>query len=368
MSGNNNATWGSAGVDAGAGAGRGRAAGSPAATGAVTARGSVATSWLLELGKVVQALYSTATRAMIKAENRCMNARAGKSGTLYVVATPIGNLRDITLRALDTLTAADLIAAEDTRVSRRLLEHFSISKRLVALHAHNEHRVAAQLVENLKSGQSVALISDAGTPGINDPGTFVVSRARAEGLKIVPLPGPNAALCAMSVAGFPTSQFLYYGFLPQKSAARRRELEMLKDLPYTLVFYEAPHRVVESARDLAAVLGAQREMVIARELTKLYETLHGCCLGESVAWLESNPERRKGEFVLLVGAAPRCEKSIDSDAERVLSVLLEELPLTTAVKVATRITGFKRGALYQCALRIRDAIPRTRLAPDAAAK
>lgn len=276
-------------------------------------------------------------------------------GTLYVVATPIGNLRDITLRALDVLRGADIVAAEDTRNTAHLLSHFSISGgKLFALHEHNERAAAAKLIEALRSGKSVALVSDAGTPGISDPGALLVDMARDAGVNVVPVPGANAAVCALSAAGVTDPHFLFYGFLPHKSAARRQELEALKELPYTLAFYESPHRIVESVGDLREVLGGERRIVLARELTKVFETVHVSTLEEAPAWLAADPNRQKGEFVLLVsGAEISRGKEISAAAQHALEVLLAELPLKQAVKLAAEISGEKKNALYALALELR---------------
>ncbi len=271
-----------------------------------------------------------------------------------MVATPIGNLRDITLRALDVLKSADIIAAEDTRNSTHLLGHFGISTRLVALHEHNERIAAPKIIAALQEGKSVALISDAGTPGISDPGAILVQAVRAAGLPVIPLPGPNAAICALSAAGRDDPHFLFYGFLPAKASARRRELEALRELPYTLAFYEAPHRIVETVEDLLQVLGGERDITFARELTKLFESIHTCKLADAPAWLAGDPNRQRGEFVLLLsGAPPETEAGISAEAQRILQLMLAELPLKQAVKLAAEISGEKKNALYDLALQLK---------------
>ena len=281
----------------------------------------------------------------------------GRAGTgapaLYVVATPIGNLGDITLRALDVLKRVATIAAEDTRVTARLLAHYGISSRMLALHAHNERRAAQQIVQLLAEGSSVALVSDAGTPAIADPGAVLVAAVRAAGYPVVPLPGPNAAICALSAAGTTEPHFLFCGFLPAPAAARRRELARLKAVPYTLVFYEAPHRVVAAAVDMAAAFGDQRRVTIARELTKIFETIDSCTLGDAAAWLEADANRVKGEFVLLVEGAAAADDPTHEAAPRVLEVLLRELPLSQAVKLAAEITGAKKNDVYDLALALK---------------
>ena len=270
--------------------------------------------------------------------------------SLYVVATPIGNLADITLRALDTLKRVDTIAAEDTRVTARLLAHYGISAKSIALHAHNEQRVAGKILQLLARGASVALVTDAGTPAIADPGAALVAAVRKAGFPVVPLPGPNAAICALSAAGSAASHFLFRGFLPAQSGARRRELALLKALPYMLVFYEAPHRVIASVSDMAAAFGPERTITIARELTKIFETVHVCLLGDAAAWLAADANRVKGEFVLLVEGSSVTPDTASAGAPRVLEVLLRELPLSQAVKLAADVTGAKKNELYDMAL------------------
>ncbi|TCV83035.1 16S rRNA (cytidine1402-2'-O)-methyltransferase [Sulfurirhabdus autotrophica] len=275
-------------------------------------------------------------------------------GTLYVVATPIGNLRDISLRALDILAKVDIVAAEDTRNTSNLLRHFSLSTSLMALHEHNERGAAEKIIAMLTAGKSVALVSDAGTPGISDPGAILVRMVRQAGLKVVPVPGANAAISAISAAGIHDPHFLFFGFLPHKSAGRRRELESLKLLPYTLVFYESPHRILESISDLLAVLGGERNIVFARELTKVFETIHVCRLDEALSWLEADANQQRGEFVLLVsGAESVVAGGIGEDAVRVLKMLLAELPLKQAVKLAADITHEKKNELYTLALELK---------------
>ncbi len=269
-------------------------------------------------------------------------------GILYVVATPIGNLADAAPRALDTLRQADLVACEDTRTTRTLLARHGIERATLALHAHNERAAGAKLLAELRAGRSVALVSDAGTPGVSDPGALLVEAAHRAGIRVVPVPGPSAALAAYSAAGFAAERFLFVGFLPPKAAARRKALEAL-DLPWPLILYEAPHRVLECVQDLAARFGGEREIVIARELSKKFEEVARLPLAAARAWLEAGAHRQQGEFVLVVGpgapAAPDAEA-----AERVLEVLLDALPASEAAKLAARITGAPRNALYKRAL------------------
>jgi 16S rRNA (cytidine1402-2'-O)-methyltransferase len=273
---------------------------------------------------------------------------------LYVVATPIGNMGDISLRALDVLAAADIIAAEDTRNTSHLLKHHGIAARkLLALHQHNEKEAAERLIACLALGQTVALVTDAGTPAVSDPGALLVQDVRAAEYRVVPIPGASAALAALSASGMAAPHFLFYGFLPSKPSARRTELQALTELPYTLVFYEAPHRILECTADLLAILGPERKIIFARELTKLFESIHACTLGGAEAWLNSDANNQRGEFVLLVsGAAPR-EQGLDAEAERTLSVLLQELPLKQAVQLAVKITRAGKNELYQRALELK---------------
>jgi 16S rRNA (cytidine1402-2'-O)-methyltransferase len=285
-------------------------------------------------------------------------AHEGKGGkaraTLYVVATPIGNLGDITLRALDVFRSVDAVAAEDTRVTGHLLEHYGISKPLIAVHEHNEKRVVRQVLDRLAGGQSLALVTDAGTPAISDPGALLVAAVREAGFAVAPVPGPSAAVAALSASGFAAPQFLFCGFLPEKSVARRRALGELAQLPFTLVFYEAPHRIEAAVADLEAVLGGNRSIVIARELTKLFETLHACTLAEAPAWLAADANQRKGEFVLLVEGADAKAEPDSASAKRALEALLAELPLKQAVDLAVKITGGKKNELYKQALAMKN--------------
>ena len=274
-----------------------------------------------------------------------------EKSALYVVATPIGNLSDISLRALDVLAKAEVIAAEHVQNSKHLLAAHAITAKLIALHQHNEAAVAGKIVTLLESGKSVALITDAGTPGISDPGAIVVQRVREGGCRVVPVPGANAAICALSAAGIMNPHFLFYGFLPTKSGLRKRELTALKSHPYTLIFYEAPHRILECIADMIDIFGAQREITLARELTKLFETIHSGTLADALSWLQADTNQQKGEFVLLLSGAETPDKSEISDqARHTLTCLLVELPLKQAVKLTAEITGENKNALYQLAL------------------
>jgi 16S rRNA (cytidine1402-2'-O)-methyltransferase len=275
---------------------------------------------------------------------------------LYVVATPIGNLKDVTLRALEVLKRVDVIAAEDTRVTAKLLTHFGIaSKKLVSLHQHNEQRIALHVIAHLQSGRSVALTSDAGTPAFSDPGARLVAAVRDAGYPVIPVPGANAAAAALSASGLAYPQFLFYGFLPSKAGERRSEIETLARLPYSLLFYEAPHRVRDTIADLKSCLGGARKIVIARELTKLFETIHTCRLDEAEAWLTADANREKGEFVLIVEGASADSAAQFAEGERVLAILLAELPVKQAAALAARITGARKNELYARALELRGA-------------
>lgn len=277
-------------------------------------------------------------------------------GTLYVVATPIGNLGDITLRALDTLKQVDAIAAEDTRHSIGLLRHFGISKPLIAVHEHNEQQSAAALLKRLQAGESIALVTDAGTPAVSDPGAVVVNAVRAAGGKVVPVPGVSAVITALSVAGITEPGFSFIGFLPASQSQRRKRLQALQAMPLTQVFYEAPHRIVECVQDMLYVLGAERTLTLARELTKTFETIHTAQLAEMLAWIEADANQQRGEFVLCLHSAPEVESDgLDAEAQRILTRLLAELPLKQAVALATDITGQKKNDLYEAALSLKNA-------------
>lgn len=277
---------------------------------------------------------------------------AAQPGKLYVVATPIGNLDDISPRALRTLREVALIAAEDTRHSIRLLQHFGITTVLAACHDHNEREQGGRFVARLLAGDDVALISDAGTPLISDPGYHLVRQVRAAGIEVVPVPGPSALIAALSAAGLPSDRFIFEGFLPAKAAARRGRLDLLKEEPRTLIFYEAPHRVLESVQDMASLFGKDRHAVLARELTKTFETLKGAPLGELAEWIAADSNQQRGECVLLVTGwqAPEGEDAISGQALRVLDLLLGELPVKRAAALAAEITGVRKNLLYQAAL------------------
>jgi len=273
-------------------------------------------------------------------------------GTLYVVATPIGNLDDISARALKVLRDVSLIAAEDTRHSIRLLQHFGLETPLAACHEHNEREQGGRFLAKLQAGEDVALISDAGTPLISDPGYHLVRQARAAGIQVVPVPGACALIAALSAAGLPSDRFVFEGFLPAKTAGRRGRLEALLEEPRTLIFYEAPHRVLECIEDMAAIFGSERPAVLARELTKTFETLKGLPLGELREFVAADSNQQRGECVLLVAGkpAPEGDEAVDAQTLRVLDLLLAELPVKRAAALAAEITGGRKNQLYQIAL------------------
>ena len=271
---------------------------------------------------------------------------------LYIVPTPIGNLGDITARALETLQSVQLIAAEDTRHSARLLQHFDIRTPMWALHDHNERAQADRIVQRLSGGENIALISDAGTPLISDPGYHLVRKVREAGFRVVPLPGACALIAALSASGLPTNRFTFEGFLPAKSLARKQRLEQVVADPRTLMFYESPHRLLASLETMLEVLGPDRYVVMARELTKTFETIRGDRLGDLVEWIKADANQQRGEFVLLVHGA---EEQVDEDALtpeqlRILTLLLEDLSVKQASALAAKICNCKKKKLYQAAL------------------
>ena len=276
-------------------------------------------------------------------------SRPALTGTLFVVATPIGNLSDASPRALEVLRGAHIVACEDTRTTRTLLARHGISAATTALHQHNEGAAAAKLVEALRAGKSVALVSDAGTPALSDPGALLVAQAHRAGIRVSPIPGPSAAAAALSAAGFPAGAFFFAGFLPASPAARRKALGRL-DLPVPVVLYEAPHRIAETLEDLAARFGPAREVLVGRELTKKFEEVARMPLGETRAWLAASPERERGEFALVLAPGePREGPALDAD--KVLAVLAEALPPSEAARLAAKITGVAKRDLYRKTLR-----------------
>lgn len=274
-----------------------------------------------------------------------------KFGQLYVVATPIGNRADISQRALQVLKAVACVLAEDTRHSGALLRSLGIATPLQSLHDHNEQAQIEPILARLRAGDDLALVSDAGTPLISDPGYRIVQAARAAGLVVVPVPGPSALIAALSVAGLPTDRFVFEGFLPAKSVGRRTRLQALIEEPRTLVLYESSHRIQDCLADLVELFGAHREAVIARELTKAFEQVQGGSLSELQDWLAADSNHLRGEFVVLVAGAPApVETEVSSEAERVLKILLKAMPVKQAASIAAEITGARKNALYQFAL------------------
>ena len=275
-----------------------------------------------------------------------MQTAATPAGTLFVVATPIGNLGDLSSRALDTLKSVAAICAEDTRHTRQLLAHYGVEKPLVALHEHNEEQLAAKIVARLLGGESLALVSDAGTPLISDPGFRLVRAARAAGVRVSPVPGACAFVAALSAAGLPSDRFVFEGFLPAKASARRERLARLVAEPRTLVFYESAHRIEEALVDLATAFGDERPAVLARELTKLFETVLDGTLAELRAKVAADANQRKGEFVLLVHGAGEDADAQIAEGRRLYAKLSEHLPPSTAAKLAAELSGAPRKALY----------------------
>ncbi|QNS15228.1 16S rRNA (cytidine(1402)-2'-O)-methyltransferase [Mannheimia bovis] len=272
-------------------------------------------------------------------------------GILYIVATPIGNLGDITQRALDTLGCVDLIAAEDTRHSGLLLSHYGIKKPFFALHDHNEQQKAVVLVEKLAKGENIALISDAGTPLISDPGFHLVRHCRQAGVKVVPIPGACAAITALCASGIASDRFCFEGFLPAKTKARCDKLTELENEPRTLIFYESTHRILDTLADMKLVFGEERYIVMAREITKTWETIYGEQLGNLIEWLNEDSNRIKGEIVLIVeGKQQNLEEEFSSQAIKLLELLCQELPLKKAAAIVAETFGYKKNALYQYGL------------------
>ena len=275
--------------------------------------------------------------------------------TLYVVATPIGNIGDITLRALHVLSMVDAIACEDTRNTALLLQRYGISKPLIAAHQHNEREVAAKLIERLQAGERIALVSDAGTPAVSDPGAHIVDAVRAAGLRSLPLPGPSAAITALSASGLLDEHFFFVGFLPAKAKQRESVLQRLTGIAATLIFYEAPHRIIDAVAALVAAFEPTRQIVFARELTKLFEEVHRCALSDAPAWLAADPHREKGEYVVLLSGASAAVATEDLEADRVLRILLAECSVKQAALLAAQLTGQKKNALYDRALALQAA-------------
>lgn len=279
------------------------------------------------------------------------NAQATDSAALYIIATPIGNLDDISFRALERLKQVDFIIAEDTRHSGFLLNHFSIKKPMTSLHNYNETEKSIQLINKIKSGQSAALISDAGTPLISDPGFPLVQLARSHGVPVIPIPGASAVVAALSASGIPCDSFIFAGFLPAKRQARIEKLEYFNKLQHTLVFYESKHRIFDFFEDASHVFDAKVPIVLAKELTKSHETFIQGSSEEILEWLKSDTHHQKGEFVIIV--APRCFSMAQDTIEKTLGILLEELPLKQASKLASKLTGHSKNEIYEIALALK---------------
>lgn len=275
---------------------------------------------------------------------------------LYVVATPIGNLGDLSARAREVLERADLVVAEDTRHTGALLTHLGIKKKIISLHSHNEEKQTIQILSRLEAGEVIALVSDAGTPLISDPGFPLVRAARQAGFSVSPIPGPSALIAALSVSGLPCDRFVFEGFLPARSAARSTRLEQLLTETRTLVFYESPHRIVESLKAMDALFGGQREAVLLRELTKRFEQIHAGSLEELVRWLEADENHRRGEFVVVVAGSEQAPDS-QYDADALLTTLLPYLHVKDAAAVAAKLTVKPKRELYQRALALKQALP-----------
>ncbi len=277
-----------------------------------------------------------------------------QAGTLFIVATPIGNLKDITLRALEVLGEVDVIAAEDTRHSQQLLNAHNIHTRCLSLHDHNESQRAGQIIDKLQQGLNIALISDAGTPLISDPGYHLVSQARNAGCQVLSVPGPCAAIAALCASGLPTDKFQFAGFLPVKKMARDAEIEALISSAQTTVFYESPRRVLDSLSDIARILGEERPVVLAKELTKTFENVIGSTAAEIQQWLLAEPGRQKGEFVLMIGPAAKKTDEIPTEALALLQLLTEALPLKKAAAIVAGHYDLKKNKLYQLGLELND--------------
>jgi len=273
---------------------------------------------------------------------------------LYILATPIGNVTDISLRGLQVLALVDAVACEDTRNTGHLLARFGLSKPLLAAHQHNERAVADKLIARLQAGERIALVSDAGTPGVSDPGARIVDAVRAAGLRVVPVPGASAAVTALSASGLVNDRFYFVGFLPAKAKQRETALQQLLTVGATLVLYEAPHRIVDCVEALCAVFEPQRQVVFARELTKLFEEIHRCPLAEALAWVKADAHREKGEYVVLLEGAAEGGDAADAEAERILTILLAECSVKQAAQLAAQITGRKKNALYERALALKE--------------
>jgi len=280
------------------------------------------------------------------------NHQATTSGSIYIVATPIGNRDDISIRAIETLKSVDLIIAEDTRHSSNLLKYLAIRKPMTSLHAFNETNKSMKIIDSLQKGTTIALISDAGTPLISDPGFPLVKLAKEKGIQVIPIPGPCAFIAALSAAGVPCEQFTFTGFLPGKQKARQDKLNDLKSIRHTLVFYESTHRIIASLQDIETILGNDISVTVAKELTKSFEHFMDGTPADIIEWLQSDPAHQKGEFVVII--APREEQKNETKDEKILQVLLTELPLKQAVKITAELTNRKKNELYNKALKLQE--------------
>ena len=275
------------------------------------------------------------------------------TATLYIVATPIGNVTDISVRALYILGMVDAVACEDTRNTGNLLSRFGLARPMIAAHQHNEREVADKIISRLLAGERIALVSDAGTPGVSDPGARIVDAVRSAGLRVVPVPGASAAVTALSASGLVNDQFYFVGFLPAKAKQRESALQQLLTVSATLVLYEAPHRILDCVEALVAVFQPERQVVFARELTKLFEEIHRCPLADALAWVKADAHREKGEYVVLLEGAPGGSDAQEAEAERILNILLAECSVKQAANLTAQITGRKKNALYDRALEIK---------------
>lgn len=275
------------------------------------------------------------------------------TATLYIVATPIGNVTDISVRALHVLGMVNAVACEDTRNTGNLLSRFGLSRPMIAAHQHNEREVADKIIHRLLAGERIALVSDAGTPGVSDPGARIVDAVRAAGLRVVPVPGASAAVTALSASGLVNDQFYFVGFLPAKAKQRESALLQLLTVSASLVFYEAPHRILDCVEALAGLFQPERQVVFARELTKLFEEIHRCPLADALAWVKADAHREKGEYVVLLEGAPSGSDAQEAEAERILNILLAECSVKQAANLTAQITGRKKNALYDRALEIK---------------
>jgi len=274
-------------------------------------------------------------------------------GVLYIVATPLGNLKDMTYRAVEVLQSVNIIAAEDTRHSMPLLQHYAVQTPVISLHEHNERERAGQILERLTKGESIALISDAGTPLISDPGYFLVKEARRKGIRIVPIPGASAVITALCAAGLPTDKFIFEGFLSNKSKQRKDSLAALLNESRTMIFYESPHRILDLLHDMQEVFGGERTLVIARELTKKFETIREGSIRELLEWVKNDENQQRGEIVVLLEGSKIIENP--DETKKILSILLESLPVKQAVEIAAKITGQRKNEVYALALKLKHS-------------